>query len=116
MDTRTSPSEHVKIGVLDALSAAVHMLEQGDLDDETVHDIRKNLKSARAGIRLLRPLDERIYQSENERLRDAGRRLSGVRDGKVLLGVLAGLLEKEKKPARRRLLEHLRARIEKQRD
>src|ERR671925_841073 len=42
------------------------------------------------------------------RLPDAARRLSGVRDHKVLLARLAELVAEEKKPARRQLLERLR--------
>src|SRR5689334_2583821 len=86
MDTRTRAGEHVKLALLGRLADAARALERPGLDDEAVHDARKKLKSARAGLRLLRPLDEPLYRRENERLRDAGRRLSAVRDGKVLLG------------------------------
>src|SRR4051812_32160878 len=48
-------------------------------DDETVHTARKELKGARAGLRLLRGVaGEDRYVYENARLRDAARPLSHV--------------------------------------
>lgn len=105
----------IKLAVRQHIAAATKALHHPDLDDEAVHGARKDLKRARSGLRLLRPLDEAAYRRENARLRDAGRWLSGVRDDKVLLGMLEGLLEKEKKPERRRLIERLMARLEKER-
>src|SRR4029453_4660084 len=56
------------------------------LTDETVHDARKRLKRARAGLRLLRAaLGNRAYRRENRALRDAARPLSEARDAKVLV-------------------------------
>ena len=85
------------------------------LDDDAIHGARKDLKRARTGLRLLRPLDERAYHRENLRLRDIGRRLSAVRDGKVLLARTATLLEQEKKPQRRELIVALRRELHKTR-
>jgi len=78
------------------------------LDDDAVHAARKDLKRARSGLRLLRPLDESAYRRENMRLRNAARRLSPVRDDKVLLARLAELIAEEKRPARRQLLMQAR--------
>jgi CHAD domain-containing protein len=78
------------------------------LDDAAVHAARKDLKRARSGLRLLRPLDETAYRRENTRLRNAARRLSPVRDDKVLLARLTELIAEEKKPARRQLLVQAR--------
>ena len=75
-----------------------------ELDDEAVHAARKELKRARSGLRLLRPLDETAYRRENMRLRNAARRLSPVRDDKVLLARLTYLIAEEKRPTRRQLL------------
>ena len=75
-----------------------------ELDDEAVHAARKDLKRARSGLRLLRPLNETTYRRENTRLRNAARRLSPVRDDKVLLTRLNELIADEKQPERRRLL------------
>ncbi|HEV7822687.1 MAG TPA: CHAD domain-containing protein [Burkholderiales bacterium] len=63
-------------------------------DDETVHTARKELKGARAGLRLLRGVaGEDRYVYENARLRDAARPLSRVRDAKVLIDTAQELLK-----------------------
>lgn len=103
-----SAVEHVRKAVIRHLSRARRALRQPTLDDDAVHDARKDLKRARSGLRLLRPLDEAAFRRENMRLRNAGRRLSAVRDDKVLLEQLTALLAREKQPARRQLLLALR--------
>jgi CHAD domain-containing protein len=60
--------------------------------DETVHSMRKSCKKLRGLIRLVRPVFD-DYQAENAAFRDAGRDLSGVRDGAVLLETYDGLLD-----------------------
>jgi CHAD domain-containing protein len=110
-----SPVELVRRAVIRHISHARKALSQPSLDDDAVHDARKDLKRARSGLRLLRPLDEAGYQRENMRLRNAARRLSAVRDDKVLLARLGQLLEEEKKPARRQLLIALRKELRNQR-
>jgi CHAD domain-containing protein len=62
--------------------------------DEDVHDARKRLKKARAGLRLLREaLGPRAYRRENARLRDAAQPLTEVRDAKMLVDTLDKLAE-----------------------
>jgi CHAD domain-containing protein len=102
----------IKLAVRRHIARARKALRQSRLDDEAVHDARKDLKRARSGLRLLRPLDEAAYQRENTRLRDAARRLSAVRDDKVLLARLGELLRKEKEPALRRLVLRLRKELD----
>ena len=75
-----SAVEHVRRAVIRHISRARKALRQPSFDDDAVHDARKDLKRARSGLRLLRPLDEAGYQRENMRLRNAARRLSAVRD------------------------------------
>jgi len=76
------------------ISGALEHLESTRLSDEQVHCARKELKKARATLRLLRDaLGDSTYHRENRVLRDAARPLSAVRDGKVLLDTL-GRLEK----------------------
>ncbi len=76
------------------LDAAVSGLSGPDADaDATLHDARKRLKKARGLLRLVRDsLGEKVYRRENRRFRDAGRPLSQVRDAKVLIDTLDGLL------------------------
>jgi CHAD domain-containing protein len=74
--------------VADALAA----LAGRSPTDEAVHDARKELKRARATLRLLRDaMGDKAYRRENEALRDAARPLSVIRDAKVLLDTLNGL-------------------------
>jgi CHAD domain-containing protein len=57
--------------------------------DAAVHHARKQLKRARAGLRLLRDAVPRAsYARENAELRDAARPLSLVRDARVMLDTL----------------------------
>ncbi|MFN6951638.1 MAG: CHAD domain-containing protein [Albidovulum sp.] len=50
---------------------------------EIIHELRKNVKKARALLRLVRP-GFGAYAEENAALRDAGRMLSSLRDADVL--------------------------------
>jgi CHAD domain-containing protein len=62
--------------------------------DEAAHDTRKRCKKLRALLRLVRPdLGRSAYRKENATLRDAARRLSGVRDAAVLMGTLDRIVE-----------------------
>jgi len=64
--------------------------------DESIHRARKRLKGARASLRLIREvIGDPAYRRENACLRDAARPLSRVRDGRVMLETLDGLLKKE---------------------
>lgn len=64
------------------------------LDDDAVHRVRKDLKRARAILRLLRPaLGRRRFRAVNLALRDAGRALAGRRDTRVLVETLQRLTE-----------------------
>ena len=60
-----------------------------------VHGARKQLKRARATLRLLRKaIDEDQYRRENTAARDAARPLSKARDNEVMSEALEGLLER----------------------
>ncbi|HEV7614289.1 MAG TPA: CHAD domain-containing protein [Steroidobacteraceae bacterium] len=60
---------------------------------ERIHDVRKELKRARATLRLLRPcMGADPYRRENTILRDAARPLAPVRDAKVLMQAATRLL------------------------
>jgi hypothetical protein len=52
---------------------------------EAIHEARKSLKRLRAVVRLARdPLGDDTYRHENRTFRDAGRKLSDVRDAQVI--------------------------------
>lgn len=63
------------------IEAALAGLHRARATDEEIHEARKQMKAARATLRLLRPhLSEMDYRSENRMLRDAARALSAARD------------------------------------
>ncbi len=59
---------------------------------DAIFDVRKRCKKVRAVLRLVRePLGEKRYRRANVAYRDAGRALSGHRDGRVLLAAFDSL-------------------------
>jgi CYTH domain-containing protein/CHAD domain-containing protein len=61
---------------------------------EAIHGARKDLKKARAALRLIRDeLGEKTFKRENHALRDAARLLSDSRDAEVKLETLDALVE-----------------------
>ncbi len=88
----------VIVGRLD--KAAERLREAGDAEGdalaEAIHGARKDLKKARAALRLAREeLGERIFKRENRALRDAARTLSASRDAEVKLATLDALADGE---------------------
>ena len=82
------------------VKSALQKLGRKDTSDRAVHSARKELKKARATLRLLRDaLGRSTYKKENAALRDAARPLSEVRDGRVLLDALNSVLEYYGAPA-----------------
>lgn len=76
------------------IKSALKTLQPGKSDDRAVHEARKDLKRARATLRLLRgALGDSTYKRENAAIRDAARPLSEVRDGRVLLDALSSLVK-----------------------
>jgi CHAD domain-containing protein len=74
------------------IKSALHTLGPEKTSDHSIHSARKELKKARAMLRLLRDaLGKTTYKRENTALRDAARPLSEVRDGRVLLDALNSL-------------------------
>lgn len=53
--------------------------------DDAVHEARKCLKKSRSAMRLFRKIMGKEYEQGNAALRDAGRKLSPVRDAQALL-------------------------------
>jgi CHAD domain-containing protein len=97
-------------------STAFELLSGKKLSDADVHAARKELKKARATLRLLRTgLSEGVYERENAALRDAARPLSAVRDGRVMLEALDELAENYGAPARVVALENFRKALRRER-
>jgi CHAD domain len=95
-----------------------HMSRGRLASDRAIHGARKELKRARAALRLLRPgLARTVYHSEDAALRRAARPLGAVRDTKALLDRCDDLARRaccaQPCELRRRLrAEHARARRE----
>lgn len=94
--------------------------EFGDDDKRSaeadVHGARKQLKRARAILRLLRDaLDDDEYRAANTELRDAARPLSQVRDSEVLQEVLDGVVKRAGEEAKQLRLEKLQNGFKRQR-
>ena len=76
------------------IESALKALQPRKANDSAVHEARKDLKRARATLRLLRDvLGKSTYKRENAAIRDAARPLSEVRDGRVLLDALSSLVK-----------------------
>lgn len=98
------------------LGAAAKALHAATLDDERVHSARKSLKRARSGLQLLRAaMDPQAFERERQRLRRAAIQLASVRDDKVLIDVVQRLLEDEKHPRRRAVLQRAKEALRAQR-
>jgi len=92
-------SRRALIGHLDE---ARHALRVQHPSDESVHDARKAIKKARAALRLLREIfGEASYRRENAALRDAGRRLSPLRDAKSMADLFRAFRERHAAQLRR---------------
>jgi CHAD domain-containing protein len=77
------------------IAEAGDSLRKKRVTDVNIHDARKQLKKARAALRLLRDaIGEIAYRRENTALRDAARPLGVARDSKVLLVALDDLVER----------------------
>ena len=72
---------------------------EGDTDEDVgtaVHETRKSLKRLRATVRLARDaLGDDVYRRENVAFREAGRRLAGARDSRVLLETLDAVTNRD---------------------
>jgi len=79
-------ARQVLVGQLEKAAAGLGDPKRTDL---SIHEIRKELKRARATLRLLRDcLGDALYRRENSLLRDTARPLTPVRDAKVLFETL----------------------------
>jgi CHAD domain-containing protein len=99
-DYRISPTAEPAVEIRRVAAARLdHALEQlRDREPGTagaIHEARKDLKKARSLLRLVRGrLEKGARRRDGERLRDAGRMLSDVRDAEVKLEALAALRER----------------------
>lgn len=95
LETYESLPDGIKRIVLEQIDQALEQLiDLPEGRDEAVHDARKRFKKVRAVLRLVRDeIGNEVYQAENVCFRDAGRRLSAVRDSAVLIETLDYIVE-----------------------
>jgi CHAD domain-containing protein len=88
MEYTLQPEERVSEGIKRIIDGKVERAIEhidGDMDrHETVHEVRKRCKEVRAAIRLVRPVLP-TYSKENAHYRDAGRRISDIRDAQATI-------------------------------
>lgn len=96
--------------LVDWVAGAVAILGKKNVTDTDIHDARKQLKKARAALRLLRgSIGEIAYRRENAALRDAAKPLGAARDSRVLVAALDELGQ-QKLDKFRRILRQEQAR------
>jgi CHAD domain-containing protein len=92
MPQRGSAMYKVRALLYAQLDHSVAGLREHGARDPAVHDARKDLKRARASLRLLRGgLGKTAFRRENLALRDAAKPLGAVRDAKAVLNAFATL-------------------------
>src|SRR5262245_12594335 len=89
----SSHSHSLSVVMTKSLNAARRCIDgRSPISDDSAHEARKQLKRARAALRLLRPtLGDKIYRRENQALRDVSRVVSPLRDARAQLDVLDAL-------------------------
>jgi CYTH domain-containing protein/CHAD domain-containing protein len=81
------------LGRLEKAAERLREPDDGDALAESIHGARKDLKKARAALRLIREeLGEKTFKRENRALRDTARLLSASRDAEVKLETLEALV------------------------
>lgn len=105
----------VRRNICDWLGSAGDLL-RNKVSDADVHDARREVKKSRAALRLLRSgIAAAAFDRENAALRDAARPLSAIRDAKVRLATLDGLVERDAPAAHSLPLERFRRGLRKER-
>ena len=88
LDLAAPVADALRATAIERLERAADRLREDHGDDPVgaVHGARKDLKKARALLRLARPaMPAKAYRAENRRLRELGRELSGGRDADVMV-------------------------------
>ena len=82
----------VRKALIDQLDDAIRRLRKHGKSDAAVHAVRKQLKRARATLRLVRgSISDTEYRRDNWAMRDVARVLTPLRDAKALVGTLGKL-------------------------
>jgi CHAD domain-containing protein len=90
---KAAATKEVNKALLRQIRKAQAPLKDRHVADSGIHGARKQIKMARATLRLLRKgLPKKRYRAQNERLRGAAKPLSEARDATVLLSTFDDLL------------------------
>jgi CHAD domain-containing protein len=76
--------------------------------DEAIHEARKSVKKIRGVLKLIRPELGRVYRDENDALRDAGRKLSELRDAGAIIETFDSIVQKHSASLRKNGLSSIR--------
>jgi galactose mutarotase-like enzyme/CHAD domain-containing protein len=117
LDPETDAAEEVRRVASGRAESAVSSLRESEPGARAaaVHTARKDMKKMRAVLRLVRSeIGKKTYRSENERFRDAARKLSDARDAEVLTGTVDSLLDDH--PDDAPPVESFRAELERRRE
>ena len=96
LEGKKSAARQTKKILLRQIKKASALVQGQQPSDSTIHSARKQIKMARATLRLLRKsLPRKSYRTENKRLRDAAKPLSEARDATVLLATFDDLLKSQ---------------------
>jgi CHAD domain-containing protein len=91
-----TPTRIARRALLAELDRTIAELDTRRRSDVAVHNLRKQLKRARAALRMLRECMGVVeYRRDNALIRDAARPLTPVRDAKVLLQTLEQVAPKK---------------------
>jgi len=95
LNKEESPEAGVRRMLLELMADAEKQLREFETPDENVHEARKDFKKARALLRMVRKdIGEDAYKKVNIAFRDAGRKLSDIRDAGVLHQTVEQLRER----------------------
>ena len=87
------------------------LVKRGDEMDDAIHEARVSFKKVRALLRLVRrELGRHVFKKENKTFREAGRRLSGIRDSAAVIETF-DRLTKDDEALTYDGLERMRARL-----
>ncbi|KAA0701061.1 CHAD domain-containing protein [Neorhizobium sp. P12A] len=121
MSFRIEPGEAFTLAFRNAaasqLQHAITTLEERpDGSHEAVHAFRKNLKRVRSLYRLVARAAPDFRKRENERLRDAAKELSAIRDATALIGTAKYLRDNARGPEEAEALGRIVAALKTRRD
>ena len=94
LNDRDDVGKSLRKKIENRIAESLKILRGRDIGDSAVHDARRQFKQIRSALRMLRKsMGEKQFAKENRAFRDAGRPLSAVRDAKVMIDALDGLLD-----------------------